>query len=109
MVVSGLGLDMVGVVLGVANNVQPHPLSVLGLVQETLSSALEELRCVGCGGVRVDMGGAGVDMGGVRVDMGGVGVDMGGVGVDMGGVGVDMGGVRVDMGGVRVDMGGDSL
>ena len=66
MVVSGLGLDMVGVVLGVANNVQPHPLSVLGLVQETLSSALEELRCVGYEGVGCTWTrDVGVDMGGV--------------------------------------------
>ncbi|KAL5481454.1 hypothetical protein EMCRGX_G021611 [Ephydatia muelleri] len=44
MVASGLRLDVVGTVLDVTHKVQPHTMSVLSLVQEALSHALEELR-----------------------------------------------------------------
>ena len=44
VVVSGLRLDVVGTVLDVTHKVQPHTMSVLSLVQEALSHALEELR-----------------------------------------------------------------
>eukprot|EP00731_Ephydatia_muelleri_P015844 Em0009g268a len=44
MVASGLRLDVVGTVLDLTHKVQPHTMSVLSLVQEALSHALEELR-----------------------------------------------------------------